>query len=101
MAFATLSISELLRAYTSRAEHFSLLQIGLFSNKYMQWAVMISLVIILAVVYLPFLNVFFDTQPLGLREWAVMVPLMFIPALTAEVNKWVLRRGVQQRTPTD
>jgi Ca2+-transporting ATPase len=97
MAFATLSISELLRAYTSRSEHYGLHQIGPFSNKYMQWAVMLSLVIILAVVYVPFLNVFFDTQPLGLRDWAVMAPLMFIPAVAAEINKWVLRQqGARQ-----
>jgi Ca2+-transporting ATPase len=92
MAFATLSVSELLRAYTSRSEHYALSQIGLFSNKYMQWAVGGSLIIILAVVYLPFLNLFFDTQPLGLREWAVMLPLILVPSLAAEANKWVLRQ---------
>jgi Ca2+-transporting ATPase len=96
MAFVTLSVSELLRAYTSRSEYYGLHQIGAFSNKYMQWAVVTSLVIILAVIYLPFLNVFFDTQFLGLREWAVMVPLMFVPSLAAEVNKWVLRNRGQQ-----
>ena len=92
MAFATLSISELLRAYTSRSERYGLHRIGVFSNKYMQWAVAASLAIILAVIYLPFLNFFFDTRPLGLREWAVMGPLMLIPSLAAEVNKWVLRQ---------
>ena len=63
----------------------------------MQWAVLVSLLIILAVTYLPFLNAFFDTTPLGLREWGVMIPLMFIPALAAEVNKWVLRQQDRQR----
>jgi len=92
MAFATLSVSELLRAYTSRSEHYALAQIGFFSNKYMQWAVGGSLIIILAVVYLPFLNLFFDTQPLGLREWTVMLPLIFVPSLAAEAHKWVLRQ---------
>ena len=98
MAFATLSISELLRAYTSRSERHGLRQIGVFSNKVMQWAVSLSLVIILAVIYLPVLRIFFDTRPLGLREWAVMAPLMLIPALAAEVNKWVLRLKHRQRT---
>ena len=98
MAFATLSISELLRAYTSRSEHYGLHQVGVFSNKYMQWAVVASFVIIVAVIYLPFLNLFFDTQPLGLREWAVMAPMMLIPSLAAEVNKWVLRRQGRRRT---
>jgi Ca2+-transporting ATPase len=93
-----LSISELLRAYTSRSERYGLHQVGVFSNKYMQWAVMVSLIIILAVIYLPFLSIFFDTRPLGLREWAVMAPLMLIPSLAAEVNKWVLRRRAMVRS---
>jgi Ca2+-transporting ATPase len=97
MAFATLAISELLRAYTSRSERYGLHQIGVFSNKYMQWAVIASLLIILAVVYLPFLNLFFDTEPLGLREWAVMTPLMLIPPLAAEIHKAAFRRQDRRR----
>jgi Ca2+-transporting ATPase len=73
-------------------------QIGVFSNKYMQWAVAASFVIIVAVIYLPSLNLFFDTQPLGLREWAVMAPMMLIPSLAAEANKWVLRQKDRRRT---
>jgi Ca2+-transporting ATPase len=99
MAFVTLSVSELLRAYTARSEHYGLHQIGLFSNKYMQWAVLASLLIILAVVYLPFLNAFFDTEPLGLREWAAMLPLILIPSLAAELNKAWLRRQDRRRAP--
>jgi Ca2+-transporting ATPase len=97
MAFTTLAVSELLRAYTSRSELYSLRRIGAFSNKYMQWAVAASLVVILAVVYLPFLNLFFDTQPLGLREWTVMAPSMLLPSLSAEVNKWLQRQQNRRR----
>ena len=42
MAFVTLSASELMRAYTSRSEYFSLWGIGVFSNRYMQYAVAAS-----------------------------------------------------------
>jgi Ca2+-transporting ATPase len=97
MAFVTLSVSELLRAYTARSEHYSLHQIGILSNKYMQWAVLASLLIILAVVYLPFLNAFFDTEPLGLREWVAMLPLILLPSLVAEINKAWLRRQDRRR----
>ena len=72
--------------------------IGIFSNRYMQWAVLASLAIILAVVYLPFLNTFFDTEPLGLREWAAILPLILVPSLAAEINKWWLRRQDRRRT---
>jgi Ca2+-transporting ATPase len=93
MAFITLSVSELARAYTSRSEHYSIFGIGVFSNKYMQYAVVASLALLALVVYAPFLQPIFNTQPLGLREWGVMLPLIFVPAVAAELTKWFLRRG--------
>jgi Ca2+-transporting ATPase len=92
MAFATLSISELLRAYTSRSERYSLLSIGIFTNKWMQWAVLSSLVVLLGIIYLPFLEPIFGTTILTMQDWLVMLPLILVPSVAAEVNKWVLRK---------
>jgi len=92
MAFATLSISELLRAYTSRSERYSLFALGVFSNKWMQWAVLASLVILLSIIYVPFLDPVFNTTFLTGRDWLVMLPLILLPSAAAEVNKWVLRK---------
>jgi len=91
MAFGTLSISELIRAYTSRSERYSLLQIGIFSNKWMQYAVLSSLIILLAIVYVPFLQPIFHTVALGWCEWSLMLPLLFAPAIAAEITKIFLR----------
>jgi len=91
MAFATLSISELLRAYTSRSDRYSLRSIGVFSNKWMQWAVLLSVIIVLAIIYIPVLDPIFNTTFLGLREWLVIAPLVLVPAAAAEVRKWVTR----------
>jgi len=87
MAFATLSISELLRAYTARSEYFPLLKIGVFKNRWMNWAVLSSVILILAVIYVPFLNNVFNTMPLGLAQWEVIVPLFFVPSVAAELTK--------------
>jgi Ca2+-transporting ATPase len=91
MAFATLSISELLRAYTSRSERYAIWDLGIFSNKWMQWAVLASLVILLAIIYVPILDPVFNTTFLTLRDWAIMLPLILLPSVAAEINKWVLR----------
>jgi Ca2+-transporting ATPase len=92
MAFATLSISELLRAYTSRSERYSLWSIGIFTNRWMQWAVLTSLVVLMAIIYLPFLDPIFGTTALALDDWLVMFPLILVPSIAAEINKWVLRK---------
>jgi Ca2+-transporting ATPase len=91
MAFGTLSISELFRAYTSRSERYSLFHIGVLSNRWMQYALLSSLAILLAIIYVPFLDPIFNTAFLGWREWSVMLPLLFAPALAAEITKVFLR----------
>ena len=98
MAFVTLSFSELLRAFTARSENYPILKIGVFSNRSMNWAVVSSFVLLLAVVYTPFLNTIFDTVPLDWTQWQVILPLLFVPAVAAEVTKWFLSR--RQSTAT-
>ncbi|MGD8473280.1 MAG: cation-translocating P-type ATPase [Anaerolineae bacterium] len=97
MAFATLSISELLRAYTSRSERYSLWSIGFFTNKWMQWAVLSSMVVLIAIIYVPFLDPIFGTTFLTGEDWLVMLPLILIPSVAAELNKWVLRKLSEER----
>jgi Ca2+-transporting ATPase len=92
MAFATLSTSELLRAYTARSERYSVFQIGIWSNKYMQMSIAASIALLLAVIYVPFLDPIFNTTPLGLREWLAMAPFIFLPAVAAEITKLFQRR---------
>ncbi len=98
MAFATLSISELLRAYTSRSEHYPLLKIGVFSNKWMNLAVAASLALVLAVIYIPFLNPIFQTEALTGAEWELILPLFLIPSVVAELTKVVLRAVAKKQT---
>jgi Ca2+-transporting ATPase len=90
MAFVTLSFSELLRAFTARSESYPLMRIGLFSNRWMFYAVASSLLLLVAVIYIPFLQPIFNTVPLGWREWRVVLPLLFVPAIVAELTKMII-----------
>jgi Ca2+-transporting ATPase len=98
MAFVTLSASELVRAYTARSERASLFRLGVFSNKYMQVAVLVSIVLLLAVVYVPFLRPVFDTVPLDMQAWTVVLPLLLVPGVAAEITKAIARLRARQRT---
>jgi len=93
MAFVTLCVSELFRAYTARSEHYSVFKIGIFSNRSMQWAVGSSLFLVLITVYVPFYRPFFDTVPLGFRDWMTMIPFTLAAPGAAEIVKVFLRRG--------
>lgn len=92
LAFATLSIAQLFRAYTSRSELLPIFKIGFFSNKYMQYAVASSFIGIVLVLYVPFLQAAFDTVPLSLSAWVIILLLSIIPSLLAEFAKLYLRQ---------
>jgi Ca2+-transporting ATPase len=95
MAFVTISFSELLRAFTARSERHSIYSIGLFSSKWMVLAVSSSLLLLLAAIYVPFLQPVFDTVALRLTEWVIILPLILVPASVAEITKYVL--GLRER----
>lgn len=99
MAFATLSFSELLRAFTARSERYLLLRLGLLSNRYMAYAVLSSMLLLLAVIYVPFLRPFFDTAPMGLSQWQYVLPLLLVPSLVAELTKWLVVQRAPARSP--
>lgn len=90
MAFVTLSFSELLRAFTARSENYPVLKIGVFNNKYMNLAVLTSMVLLLSVIYIPFLQPVFGTVALAWAQWKYVLPLLFVPAIAAEVTKYFL-----------
>jgi len=91
MAFVVLSGCQLVRAYTNRSERASIFSIGVFSNRSMQYAVGLSTLLLLAVVYIPYVNVVFNAAPLSLTQWAYMAPLLFVPAIVDELTKLGLR----------
>jgi Ca2+-transporting ATPase len=100
MAFVTLSFSELVRAYTTRSELYALLKIGVFTNKFMQYAVAASVALLLVVLYVPFLQDIFNTLALTLEHWAYILPLIFLPSVVAELTK-VYLRALHRREEAD
>jgi Ca2+-transporting ATPase len=93
MAFVTLSLCELFRAYTVRSERASIFKIGVFSNRYMQYAVGLSIVLLLLVCGLPFLQPIFNTHFLSVSEWTIVIGLALMPATAEEITKFFLRRS--------
>jgi len=91
MAFVTLSLCELFRAYSVRSERLSIFQIGVFSNRYMQYAVGASILLLMLVVGVPFLQPIFNTHFMTSREWLIVIGLALIPAISEEFTKAYLR----------
>ncbi|NPV66769.1 MAG: cation-translocating P-type ATPase [Anaerolineae bacterium] len=95
IAFTTLVVAELLRAFTARSERFSIWQIGLLTNRWMIYAVSASLALLLGVIYLPFLEPVFNTVALTGEHWLTLLPFTLLPSAAAEIAKFVMRRHGQ------
>jgi len=91
MAFVTLSVSELVRAFTARSEYLSVFKIGVFSNPWMAGATIVSFLLVLAVVYVPFLQPFFYTVALRSEDWLFMLPFFFASPVAMELVKTYIR----------
>ncbi len=96
MAFVTLSVSELVRAFTARSEYLSVFKIGIFSNRWMVGATAASFLLVLTVLYVPFLQPFFYTVNLSLDDWFFMLPFFFASPIAMELVKIFIWR---KRTP--
>ena len=90
-AFITLITTQVICSYAARSEYYSVFQLGVFSNKYLNAGVTVSLLLLLVSVYGP-LHVVFKTVEPSLHHWLLFLLLTPIPFVTTELTKWVLRK---------
>jgi len=84
-----------MRAYTARSE-ITPVKIGIFTNKWMNWAVLFSFVLIILVVYVPFLNPVFNHRPLTWVEWRLFCATVH-PSVAAEFGKSINNRRMRRK----
>ena len=46
----------------------------------------------MVIIYVPFLNIYFKTVPLGIKEWLIIAPLSFVPLIVGEIYKKIRYR---------
>lgn len=87
MAFTVLCFSQLGHVMAIRSNTKSLFKLGLFSNKSMVVALVITMSLQLIVIYAPFMNRIFKTQPLTLEELAITIVASSIVFWAVEAEK--------------
>ncbi len=92
MVLATMVIFELMLTFSVRSEIHSVFKIGFFSNKWLIYANLSSLALLLMVMYIPFLQGPFKLVPIGLLDWCFVVPIALTGFVTVEIIKLILRQ---------
>jgi Ca2+-transporting ATPase len=93
IVFTVLTFSQLVHALVIRSETESLLSIGLFSNPQLLFAILLTVVLQLIVIYVPFFNAVFKTSPLDWQELLVCFLLPLVVFVLVEFEKLAARRG--------
>ncbi|KKM89384.1 hypothetical protein LCGC14_1249230 [marine sediment metagenome] len=90
--FTVLALSQLGHAMAVRSDKQSLFKLGLFSNLALLWTVIITFLLQMAIIYVPFLNPIFRTEPLTFNELLFTLALSVIVFIAVEIEKAFLRR---------
>lgn len=94
MAFVGLGFFTAYNAYSSRSLDESIFRMNPLGNKMLLLGIAGSILSILAVVYIPFMQSIFETEPLTSQSWIFVLATGLIVVVTAEVMKRLLHGQV-------
>ena len=96
MVFTTLCVSQMGHAIAVRSDRKLIIEMDLFSNPYILWSVVLTIVLQFILVYVPPIRSFFGTTPLDLPEVLVCLGVSALVLCWIEGEKlffrWVWRR---------
>ena len=92
MVFSVLAFSQLGHVMAVRSDRTFLYQQGIFSNKPLFGAVLLTLFLQLGVIYLPIMNEIFHTQALNWTELGFSLAMSLVVFHAVEFEKWIRKR---------
>ncbi|MCA9932794.1 MAG: cation-translocating P-type ATPase [Ardenticatenaceae bacterium] len=96
MTFTTLTLAQMGNALAIRSNQDSLLSIGIFSNRLMVLSVVLTFVLQLALIYVPFLQNVFNTVALSGTELIFSLLASAVVFVAVELEKWFRRSRERQ-----
>lgn len=92
MAFATLGLIQLFHAFNSKSIHGSIFTVGLFKNKFFNWAIVIAFALLAMTILVPGLNSMFHVAHLDGFQWGIVLLASFLMIVIVEIVKFFQRR---------
>ncbi|MFZ0033440.1 MAG: calcium-transporting P-type ATPase, PMR1-type [Sedimentisphaerales bacterium] len=93
-AFVVLACSQLFHSLNCRSQTESLFKIGVLTNTKLVLAAVISFLLQMMVVYVPFLQIIFKTESLRVVDWIMVVVVSSLPLWAMELVK-----AINKKTP--
>jgi Ca2+-transporting ATPase len=92
MVFTVLCLSQMGHVLAIRSDRQSLFSQGLFSNRPLLGAFLLTFALQMATIYVPFLNAVFKTEPLSFGELLFTLALSSVVFFAVEIEKMIKRR---------
>ncbi len=73
IAFCSMAAFEWFRAFNACSDEHTTFRLGMLRNRWLVSAILVAILLQLAVVYVPFLQVAFRTVPLGIGKWGIAI----------------------------
>jgi len=92
VAFTVMVGAQLVHAFNCRSDRWSVFHVGLFTNRPLIWALLVSLAVQVAIVTIPAAQPLFKVSPLPTEDWELMAAMVLLPLLVVEGLKAIKRR---------
>ena len=93
LIFTLVVISLMFNAFNWRSDRLSVFSLGIFTNWPLIYAILSTVLLQLAAIYVPVLQTAFRTVPLSLSDWGMIIPLASTTLIVMEVAKYLERRA--------
>lgn len=91
MAYITLGLIQLLHACNCKSLQGTIFKTGEFRNRYFNWAILSSTLLLAGTIFIPTLNPIFHTTELDLAQWGIVITAGLLMVLIVEIVKAVQR----------
>ena len=87
---------EIFYLFNCRSLTYSMFQIGVFSNRWLVFGVLVMVLLQLGFTYIPWMNQIMGSAPIGLDAWGRVLGVAVIGYGLIELEKWLRRRRVRE-----
>ncbi|MBD3227383.1 MAG: HAD-IC family P-type ATPase [Candidatus Lokiarchaeota archaeon] len=91
IAFTTMALFQVFNALNCRSRTKSFFELGIFTNKYLIGAILVSIFFQFSVVHLFFFNTLLGTTPLLIIDWALIFAVSSTVFIGDEIRKLILK----------
>ncbi len=92
MTFAGIVVAQVGNVLACRTSKQSIFKTSLKTNKWIIFGIIAQLGVLAVLVYVPLMNQYFTTTPLGISDWAFLFSLAVVVILAEEIRKFFSRQ---------